>query len=222
MPAGQDPILRAVFGGTFDPVHRGHLAVAVAVREALDTPDFRFLPAGNPPHREATFAAPAHRLRMLELALANDSAFTIDDRELRRDGPSWMSVTLESLRAEHPADSLVLVLGQDAFNGFDRWHEWRRIPTLAHLVVMTRPGERPVAGGAVEDWLADRAVSTPAELRDTPAGRVLFLDVPPVPVSSTQIRRCVSDPAALRRLVPGIVADYIERHGLYTDAATAS
>lgn len=209
---------RAVFGGTFDPVHRGHLSAATEVRDALGIEDFRFLPAGEPPHRSTTFASPGQRLRMLELALGERPGFTIDRREIERTGPSYMVDTLASLRAEYPEDALLLVLGQDALNGLDRWHEWRRLPELAHLVVMTRPGERPDYGGALSDELAPRLTDCAETLGSAPAGRVLPLAVTPLAISSTAIRRCVNDPAALRRLVPRAVAEHIEREGLYRHA----
>ncbi len=209
---------RAIFGGTFDPVHRGHLAAAGEVRDALHIEDFRFLPAGDPPHRKKTFAAPHHRLRMLQLALADQPAFGIDERELRRAGPSWMTVTLDSLREEHPGDSLLLVLGQDALKGLHRWHEWRRIPDLAHLVVMTRPGERPAYAPALAEALAGRETRDPAELGRTAAGRLWTQPVTPLDISSTAIRASADAPDALRRLVPAVVADYIEAHGLYCAA----
>ena len=118
-------------------------------------------------------------------------------------------------------DALLLVLGQDALNGLDRWHQWRRIPALAHLVVMTRPGEAPRYSRALEAELAGRWARSPAELAATPAGRVLELAVTPLAISSTAIRACVREPQALRRLVPDAVADYIESHGLYGAATPA-
>lgn len=212
---------RAIFGGTFDPVHRGHLVAAEEVRDALGIEDFRFLPAGEPPHREGTHADAGQRLAMLRLALVEREGFSIDERELRRAGPSWMSDTLASLRREYPADALLLVLGQDALNGLDRWHEWRRIPKLAHLVVMTRPGEHPDYGEALARELASRRVDDPAALRERPAGRLLSLAVTPLAISSTAIRESIGDPAALRRLLPRSVADHIEREGLYRRAVAA-
>lgn len=205
----------AIFGGTFDPVHRGHLVAAQEVRDALGIEDFRFLPAGEPPHRSGTHADAGQRLAMLRLALADRSGFTIDERELRREGPSWMSDTLASLREEYPADALLLVLGQDALNGLDRWHEWRRIPELAHLVVMTRPGEAPAYGVALARELAPRHVEDPSALRERPAGCLLSVAVTPLAISSTAIRASIGDPAALRRLLPRAVAEHIEREGLY-------
>jgi nicotinate-nucleotide adenylyltransferase len=210
--------LRAIFGGTFDPVHLGHLGAAREVRAALAPDHFHFLPAGQPPHRAGTHASPEHRLRMLELALADDPGLDIDTRELERAGPSFMVHTLASLREQYPDDALALILGQDALNGLDRWHEWRRLPELAHLVVMTRPGEAPDYGAPLARELQPRKVSGPDALRRTPAGALLPLAVTPRPISSTEIRERIGDPAALRRLVPDSVAAHIEREHLYGGA----
>lgn len=210
--------LRAIFGGTFDPVHLGHLGAAREVRAALAPDSFHFLPAGQPPHRAGTHAPPEQRLRMLELALADDPGLDIDTRELERAGPSFMVDTLASLRAAYPDDALALVLGQDALNGLDRWHEWRRLPELAHLVVMTRPGESPAYGAQLARELQPRKVSDPDALRRHPAGALLPLVVTPRPISSTAIRDRIHDPVALRRLVPEAVAAHIERENLYAGA----
>jgi nicotinate-nucleotide adenylyltransferase len=210
--------LRALFGGTFDPVHRGHLGVAREVQAGLAPDTFHFLPAGLPPHRSGTHASPAQRLRMLELALANDPELGIDTREIDRAGPSYMVDTLASLRDEYPDDALALILGQDALNGLDRWHEWRRLPELAHLVVMTRPGESPAYGEELARVLSARKVSDAGALRRTTAGAVFPLAVTPRPVSSTLIRGVVDDPDALRRFVPDAVAAHIVREGLYAAA----
>jgi nicotinate-nucleotide adenylyltransferase len=210
--------LRAIFGGTFDPVHRGHLGAAREVRATLMPDHFHFLPAGQPPHRAGTHAPPEHRLRMLELALADDPDLAIDTRELVRMGPSYMVDTLASLREEHPEDALALVLGQDALNGLDRWYEWRRLPKLAHLVVMTRPGEAPDYGEQLAHELQPRMTSDPDALRRKPAGLLLPLAVTPRSISSTVIRDRIHDPVALRRLVPDAVATHIESENLYESA----
>lgn len=206
---------RALFGGTFDPVHHGHLAAAVEVRDTLAIDDFRFLPAGVPPHRDGTYADAAQRLAMLEQALSERDGFTIDERELDRPGPSYMVDTLASLRHEFPEDALLLIVGQDALNGLDRWHEWRRLPELAHLVVMTRPGEVPAYGAELARELEPRLTDDRAALGRRRAGRVFPVVVTPRAISSTAVRAAVGDPEALRRLVPDAVAAHIEGAGLY-------
>lgn len=211
-----------LFGGTFDPVHRGHLQVAEEVRSILGLEDFRMLPAGDPPHRQETHASARDRLAMLELALADHPRLAIDRRELERAGPSWMVVTLESLRREQAERPQLLILGQDSANSLDRWHRWRELIGLAHLVVMTRPGQRPGYAAELEAWLAGREVRRAAELFDTPAGRLLYLDVTPLDISSTQVRRRAARGEPLDELVPEAVAAYIRRNGLYRGDTAAA
>ena len=206
---------RTIYGGTFDPVHLGHLACADEVQSTLGLKDFRFLPAGDPPHRTGTFASAEHRLRMLELALGDFPGFSIDTRELTRAGPSWMTVTLQSLREEYPDDSLLLLLGQDAANGLERWHDWHSLFGLTHLVIMSRPGETRSYGDILTEVMADRTTKNPADLKGQAAGLVYSLPVTPVPLSSSLLRKDVNDPVLLRERVPESVADYIELHALY-------
>jgi nicotinate-nucleotide adenylyltransferase len=204
----------AIFGGTFDPVHFGHLRAASEVKEQLGVDDFRLLPAGDPPHRTKTFSTPAQRLAMLRLALAEHPDIGIDDRELRRDGPSWMVDTLADLRREAPHRPLLLVIGRDAAHALDGWHEWRRLFDLAHLVVMTRPGSgtayrEPVAGAMRE------RLGALDELLASPAGRVLHLAVTQLEISSTGIRRSLSEGRSPRFLLPDAVLGYALAQGLY-------
>ena len=206
--------LRAVFGGTFDPIHLGHLQVAREVRDQLRVDDFRFLPAGDPPHRDHVATA-RQRLEMLQLALANQPHMRIDEREMNRDGPSWMSVTLESLREEYPDDALLLLLGQDAANGLDQWHEWHRIPELAHLVIMSRPERMPEYSDELRSTLDERTVTETHDLRKSCRGLVYYATVSPLIISSTYIRAEASNAEALLRWVPRPVASYIVEHGLY-------
>ena len=206
---------RAVFGGTFDPVHRGHLSAATEVRDALGIEDFRFLPAGDPPHRSATFASPAQRLAMLDLALADRPGFTIDRRELEREGPSYMVDTLASLRSEYPEDALLLVVGQDALNGLDRWHDWRRLPELAHLVVMTRPGKAAPGRGELADFISLHRVADAATLKSRSSGLLLFHPVTQLEISGTQIRKLLASGNRADFLLPKSVLEVIFSEGLY-------
>jgi len=208
---------RVVFGGTFDPVHRGHLAVANAAHTALAPDEFRFMPAGDPPHRDRTFASPAHRLKMLDLALKPYPWFTVDRQEIDRNGRSWTSLTLATLRQTFPEDALILLLGQDSANSLDSWHDWECIPELAHLVIMSRPDQVPVYGPQLAREIAQRTVTDTASLGGCSAGLVLPLQVPDVPVSSTLLRKRLATRGSLCDLVPDPVAEYIEQQGLYRD-----
>ena len=205
----------AIFGGTFDPIHRGHLTAARDVRNALECDEFRFLPAGQPPHRQGTVATAGQRLTMLEIALQNERWCSIDPREINRHGPSWMVTTLESLRTDYPQHSLCLIVGQDSANTLDSWHEWRQILQLAHLVIMTRPGESAHYSAGLAAVIEPRMANSPACLKNRASGLVLAIPVTPVEVSSTQVRASIASQTSLKLLLPPAVARYIHQHGLY-------
>ncbi len=205
----------AIFGGTFDPVHYGHLRAAAEVSEKLDVSDFRLLPAGQPPHRNHTGAKAYHRLAMLELALAPYPDLTVDEREVRRDGPSYMVETLTSIRREVGPVPVILCLGQDAANKLEGWHRWRELFDLAHLVVMKRPRSRPRYPEAVAEELRLRRVRSTSALMNEPAGRVRNLEVTQLAISSTDIRNQLAAGRDPRFLLPATVLAYIRKHGLY-------
>ncbi|MFO7762127.1 MAG: nicotinate-nucleotide adenylyltransferase [Wenzhouxiangellaceae bacterium] len=205
----------AVFGGTFDPVHYGHLRAAAEVSERLGVTDFRLLPAGRPPHREGTWAPARHRLAMLELALAPHADLSVDEREVQRGGVSYMSDTLASIRAESGDTPIILCLGQDAANHLDRWHDWQRLLELAHLVVMTRPDAEPRYSDALREYLEGRFVDACADLMRTPAGGLCNVNVTRLAISSTDIREQLAAGRNPRFLLPSTVLAYIRKHGLY-------
>ena len=129
-----------VFGGTFDPIHYGHLRTAFELLQALRLAEVRFIPCSDPPHRGKTYASAAERLRMVALAIDGQEGFVADDRELARGGPSYSIDTLLTLREEFPQRSLGLILGMDAFLGLHTWYRWDEILDVAHIVVAHRPG----------------------------------------------------------------------------------
>ncbi len=205
----------AIFGGTFDPVHYGHLRAAAEVAERLGVSDFRLLPAGQPPHRDGTWAPARDRVAMLELALAPHADLSVDDREVQRAGPSYMADTLASIRAEAGDLPMVLCLGQDAANQLDRWHEWTRLLDLAHLLVMTRPESEPNYSAGVAAAFEGRRVDDPQALMAVPAGRVCDVDVTCLAISSTDIREQLARDGNPRFLLPSTVLAYIRKHRLY-------
>jgi len=212
--------LNAIFGGTFDPVHLGHLRVALEISEALDA-DVRLLPAPVPPHRPQPLASAEQRMAMLELGLAGCARLHADDRELRRDGPSYSVDTLAELRAELGVDApLVLCVGADAFAGFARWHRYEHIFELSHVLVLTRPGAADRV--AWPEPLRAQAVARRgalAQLSESPAGRIAELAVTPLAISATAVRTLIAAGRDPRFLVPDAVAEYIGRLGLYQAAA---
>ena len=142
-----------IFGGTFDPIHYAHLRTAFELQQALRLKEIRFLPAGNPPHRDQPVADAQLRLKMVELATAGQAGFVVDDREVRKEGPSYSVETLGELRHEYPDRSLCLIVGMDAFLSLPKWHQWQELLQLAHLVVAHRPGWRaPGMGPLGEFW----------------------------------------------------------------------
>lgn len=209
-----------ILGGTFDPVHFGHLRVALEALETLGLAEVRLLPCGQPPHREPPRAAASARRTMLELALAGQPGLRVDLRELERPGPSYMVDTLASLRAELGAAPLCLLLGSDAFLGLPGWHRWQELPALAHLVVLHRPGASLVdVPPPLAALLAERQVHTPAALVARPAGAILQLAVTPLDISASAIRTLIGAGRSPRYLLPEVVWDYIRTQGLYGASA---
>jgi nicotinate-nucleotide adenylyltransferase len=204
-----------IFGGTFDPVHFGHLRAAVEAREKLGLDDFRLLPAGQPPHRSDTVAKGEQRLAMLRLALADCPDLRVDDREVRRAGYSYMADTLAEIRSEAGQAPLLLMIGQDAANALNTWHEWRRLFDLAHLVVMRRPDARFDCRGELRAEIERRRVREPARLLAATAGLVLPLEITQLDISSTHIRSLLAGGRSARFLLPDRVLDYIHERGLY-------
>ena len=205
-----------LFGGTFDPVHYGHLRTGFELMQALGLAEMRFIPAGRPPHRDQPLADAALRLAMVRAAIAGQPGFTVDDREVRRDGPSYAVVTLEELRAEAPGRRLCLALGMDAFLGLDRWHRWRDVLRLAHVVVAHRPGWRAPTDGTLGELLAACGTRDPARLAAADAGLVYVHAVTQLEISSTDLRNIVTGGRDPRYLVPDEVREIIRETGCYS------
>jgi len=208
--------LALLYGGTFDPVHAGHLAVARAARAALRA-DIAFVPAADPPHRAAPGASAVQRAGMLELAIAGEPGFTVDRRELHRAGPSYTVDTLRERRAElGPSAPLAWLVGADAFRGLTSWHQWRALFGLAHFVVAVRPGHGldalppDLAQACTGRWLAGAA-----GLAARPAGALLRLEMPLHPASATELRRRLRAGEPHGGWLAPPVADFIGREGLY-------
>lgn len=197
-----------VFGGTFDPVHIGHLRLATEVAETLGLDRVHLVPAAIPPHRGEPLLDPATRLDLVAQSIADEPRFLLDDREHRRTGPSYTADTLAEFAAEYPGEPLVLMMGMDAFNGLPGWHEVERILELAHIAVATRPGSR--AEGRAAEWLAERRVD-PAELATAPAGRMVSVAITRLDISATTLRGFIDQGRSLRYLVPEPVVRHFRR-----------
>ncbi|PTQ67463.1 nicotinate-nucleotide adenylyltransferase [Pseudomonas sp. GV071] len=204
-----------MLGGTFNPVHVGHLRSALEVAEQLGLDELRLIPNARPPHRDAPQVSAQDRLAMVEQAVAGVPLLTVDDRELKRDRPSYSIDTLESLRAELAVeDQLFLLLGWDAFCGLPTWHRWEELLDHCHILVLQRPDADSEAPQALRDVLAARSVSDPLALTG-PSGQIAFVWQTPLAVSATQIRNLLASGKSVRFLVPDAVLAYINAHGLY-------
>jgi len=204
-----------VFGGTFDPIHYGHLRTAFELWQSLRLAQVRFLPTGDPPHREPSLASPAQRLEMVRAAIAGEKAFVVDDREIRRSGVSYSVDTLLELRRDYPRQSLCLMLGMDAFLGMPNWHRWREIFDLAHVVVAHRPGWKAPITGPLGEIMVDRGTGAVRELHGAPAGRIYVQSVTQLEISSTELRQLILAGRDLRYLVPDAVRELIKSSGCY-------
>ena len=211
-PVSDAPIV-GVFGGTFDPIHFGHLQTVSAVKAQLALPRILIVPAYIPPHRPPPVAAPEHRLSMVQLAVEKMPAFECDDREFRRGGVSYTVLTVRELRQEFDQKPLCLIVGMDSFLDLPHWHRWTEILESAHIVVMHRPGwalpsTRP-------DWWRDAAQDDPDLLHQQPGGCVYCTSVPAIDLTSTGIRKRLVDTAHVKDALPLSVLDYIRIHRLY-------
>lgn len=209
-----------VFGGTFDPIHYGHLRTAYELKQTLGCAQIRFLPCGLPPHRATPVASAEQRLKMVSLAVEGQRGFVVDDRELHRGGPSYSVDTLESLRIEFPDWPLCLFVGMDAFLGLPRWYRWQRIFELAHVVVAHRPGWRVPERGPLGELLSQRGTVDVQELHTQLAGRIFVHAVTQLEISSTEIRDLIRAGRDPRFILPDPVRDNILESGCYAARST--
>lgn len=197
-----------VYGGSFDPIHFGHLRSALEVKHRLGLDQLRFIPSGNPPHRAAANVASEHRLAMLELAIAATPGLVIDAREIESQKTSYSFDTLQSVQAEEPQACLVLIIGTDQFSAFDSWHRWQDLLESVHVAVMERPGE--LLSEAAKEILAGHQSGS----ANKPG--VSMCPVTQLDISSTRIRGELQQGTDIQFLVPYAVREYINTHRLYT------
>jgi len=204
-----------LLGGTLYPVNIGHLRGALKVGESMHLDELRLVPSARPPHRDTPQVSALDRLAMVECAVAGVSPLVVDDRELKRDKPSYTIDTLEQMRAELAADDqLFLLLGWDAFCGLPTWHRWEELLQHCHILVLQRPDADSEPPDALRNLLAARSVSDPLALQG-PGGHIAFVWQTPLAVSATQIRQLLASGKSVRFLVPDAVLAYIDAHGLY-------
>lgn len=204
-----------LLGGTFDPIHLGHLRPALAARDALQLAELRLLPNRVPPHRASPFCTAEQRLEMVKLAAA-EFHLVVDERELRRDQPSWTIDTLEELRRELPHTPVCFLMGMDSLLGLPTWRRWQELLDVAHLVVSVRPGWHiDEADTDVRALLQAHVTERREDLHERLAGCIWLAHNEPLPLSSTQVRALLAEGNDPRDLLPESVADYIRRQGLY-------
>ena len=218
MPAGSRRV--AIFGGTFDPFHNGHLRMAIEVREALGLPRLFLVPAAQPPHKPNQPVSPAaHRLAMTQAGVAGIEGLSVLDAELRRDGPSYTLLTVREVQEANPGAAVLLLIGADAFSEIATWHRYEELLASCDFLLLPRPGtpaETALLPGAVLELEKSDCYSLPGRSFRLPGGRkVVCPDLPVLDISSRSIRDKVRQGRSIRGLVPPEVQRYIAAHGLY-------
>jgi len=202
--------LTGLFGGTFDPIHYGHLRPALDVMQAANLDEVRFIPNRVPPHRDSPVLSDQQRAELVQLGIADTPGFVLDQRELKRDGPSYMVDTLISLKQDYPESSLCLIMGMDAFNGFPQWHRWQALLELCHLIVTSRPGSE-LPEFATQTDLQKRISDDPKCLRERPVGQILLQSVTQLDISASLIRQHLSNQQSTQFLLPEAVREKLEQ-----------
>lgn len=210
--------LHAFFGGTFDPIHYGHLRTVTALADEVGLESVVMLPNHVPPHRPQPEASPQQRLKMVELAIHNQRLFSVDDRELQRTTPSYTVETLEAIRqARGETIPLAFIIGQDSLLSLHKWHRWQALLDVCHLLVLSRPGYHDrMDTPALQQWLERHRVTDAKLLSQQPHGYIYQAKTPLLEISATQIRQRLHQGISCRDLLPTSVQHYIELQGLYT------
>ena len=205
-----------ILGGTFDPVHFGHLRLALEVRQQLRLSEVRLIPLNHPPHRDAPVASAEQRLSMLQLAVQGTDGLAIDDCELARTGTSYTIDTVRQLRDQLPQQPLCLIIGMDQFQKFDSWRDWSSLPDYVHIILVDRPGlDADIAQPALADLYHSRRADDISIIKRSAAGAILKINAPLLEISSTQIRNLIKTGNSIKYLLPDNVIGYIAEHKLY-------
>lgn len=209
--------LIALYGGTFDPIHYGHLKPVEALAKQVALQQVTIMPNNVPPHRPQPRADSQQRKAMVQLAIADNPLFKLDDRELQRETPSYTVETLEQLRADiGSTQPLAFIVGQDSLLSLQRWHRWETLLTLCHLLVCQRPGYSVLMETAEEQqWLDAHRASSVEQLHTQPAGKIYLAQTPMYDISATAIRQRLEHHLPCDDLIPPAVAEYIRQHHLY-------
>ncbi len=203
-------------GGTFDPIHNGHLRTALELQQWMGVERVNLIPSKEPVHRSAPGRSAEQRLQMVDLAVQNESALHADAREVKSAKPSFSLHTLESLRYELGGERpICMIMGMDAYQTLPTWHEWERFVDLAHLIVVRRPGYDVPECDTLKKFTAKHETESVSKVLSTPAGFVLFHELTPLGISATQIRQTIARGLSPRYLFPDQVWQYIQDNRLY-------
>ena len=208
-----------ILGGTFDPIHFGHLRPALEISQQLALSELRFIPSATPPHRWQPEASSQQRLEMVQLAIKGVPQFKLDNREYQREGASYTVDTLQSIRDEvGDVRPLCMILGMDAFNTFTQWHQWQKILTLCHIVISSRPNydDSPI-DKTMDNWMQSHYCDDSALLSQSPAGKLYFCEVTQLDISATALRQTIKADGSPRYLTSKDVVAYIQSNDLYKD-----
>ena len=205
-----------LFGGTFDPIHNGHIEIAERLLSDLALDKIYFIPCKQPVLKQAASATPEQRVAMLKLAIDDNKQLIIDQRELTRTTPSYTIDTLNSFRQEMPDTPLYFILGMDAFLSLPQWHQWQALLAYCHFIVINRPCDISNSPPQLAQLIKQHQVETAEELHNQSAGKLLFLNYPPIDLSSTAIRNKVTSEKIINQKIPKAVAEYIKKYQLYT------
>jgi nicotinate-nucleotide adenylyltransferase len=209
-----------VFGGTFDPVHKGHIESVCAVARLLGDVDVYLVPCQIPAHRPTPAASPEARLKMLQLAVASQDRIFVDDCELRRGGTSYTFDTLSGFREKlGESGSLLFLMGRDSWVTLPGWHRWEELTDLAHLLVLERPGPDQGSPDVLRTWCKSRQVQDPKDMMDSPSGKVCFLSLDQINVSASRLRDRIAKGSSIEGNVNPLVMNYIRQHNLYIGAS---
>jgi nicotinate-nucleotide adenylyltransferase len=213
-----------ILGGTFDPIHNGHIRLAQEAQKQLKLDQVRLIPVNIPPHRSNPVVSSDHRTAMMELAINNEAGLSIDLRELESEDISFTINTLKSLRQEFTDDALCLIVGRDAFNKIDSWKDWQDLLDYAHIIVANRPDS--LANQATNDmspelklWIEKHQITEHTQLKNNLSGNIVFINIPMLDISSSMIRQLNSEHKTLEDLLPTTIQTYIKDNHLYLDTA---
>jgi nicotinate-nucleotide adenylyltransferase len=216
MISDDNPKAIAVLGGTFDPIHHGHLRLAIDLAEQLNLSSLKLMPGYLPMHRDTPSATAEQRLEMLKLSIMDNSILDIDERELKRKGPSYTLLSLKEIRAEiGPTTALYFVLGADAFCHFDEWHQWQKLLEYAHILVAVRPGSHPEFSKDLTAFV-NKVKYQSQGYPKTASGSVVFIDNAKLEISSTTIREKIAEGQSVQYLLPKSVVNYIQLNKVYS------